>query len=117
MKESSEASQDLEDVARRVAARQAEAIQRYGSLLSQFGSAKISSRDFGEGVYKFTLDESVRSFGEFVDLGMRYWRSVLGAAEPVATAAQSAARSASRTMKARSRKSRGSRKGTARQAR
>ena len=41
------AGQAIEEVARRLAARQAESLERYGGLLSKFGSAQLSTRDLG----------------------------------------------------------------------
>lgn len=104
------ATQDLEDLARRLASRQAAALQRYGSLLSKFGSAGMSSRDFGEGLYQLAVEESARSFGDFVDLGMGYWRSLVGVAVP---AERSSAKTTSSGEAKRSRS--GARKGAARQ--
>ena len=42
------AGKAIEDVARRLAARQAESLGRYSGLLSKFGSAQMNSRDLGE---------------------------------------------------------------------
>ncbi len=86
------ASQALEDVARRLAARQAESLQRYSSLLSRFGSATLSTRELGENLYKLAVEESARALGDAVDFGVGYWRGVFGAVAPTPEQPQSRSR-------------------------
>src|SRR5688572_24898403 len=81
-KPSTKPATDIETVARRVASRQAKAAERYGKLLGEYGSKKISTGDFGARAYQFAVEESAESFGDFVDIGMGYWRDFVGTALP-----------------------------------
>lgn len=94
------AGQAIEDVARRLAARQAESLERYSGLLSKFGSAKMSTRDLGENLYKLAVEESARAFGDAVEFGVGYWRGVFGAVAPPAVRPAPVSPTAARKTKA-----------------